>query len=143
MPIIHSTLLVSGTSVHIESRKEELDYWKHVAFILIFICTGITVKQTKIDKWIKQNAFRIPQGRFVCGLDKTVTSDIWGQDFVTLANTIGGRNMQQQRQWEQDAGEPEQRNMGSIWESRLADRSRTRCRMDGKAATMVFSRLSA
>ncbi|CZS82923.1 unnamed protein product [Fusarium graminearum] len=88
---------VSGTSVHIESRKEELDYWKHVAFILIFTCTGITVKQIKIDKWIKQNAFRIPQGRFVCGLDKTVTSDIWGQDFVTLANTIRGRNMQQQR----------------------------------------------
>ncbi|RBR24900.1 uncharacterized protein FIESC28_02318 [Fusarium coffeatum] len=110
---------------------QELDHWKDVPILLLLICTGITVKQKKIKRWMDKNASRIPQGRFICVLDETVTSDIWGQDFVTLAGTIRRQNMQQESPWEQDVRERRKRDIGGItWEGQLADRSRKRPRID-------------
>ncbi|KAJ4022731.1 hypothetical protein NW752_000060 [Fusarium irregulare] len=114
-----------------DNDMQEIDYWKDVPFLLLLICTGITVKQTKIKRWIEKNASRIPQGRFLCVLDETVTSDIWGQDFVTLAETIRKQNMQQQGPWEQEIREREQRDIGGVtWEGQLAHQSRKRPRID-------------
>lgn len=114
-----------------DEDMQELDYWKNVPVLLLLLCTGITVKQKRIERWMDKNASLIPQGRFICVLDETVTSDIWGQDFVTLADTIRRQNMQQQSPWEQDVRERRKRDIGGVtWEGQLADRSRKRPRID-------------
>jgi hypothetical protein len=59
-----------------DAESAEMEHWHNTPFILLLICTAITVKQEKIIKWKKKNAGRIPKGRFVCVLDETVTSSV-------------------------------------------------------------------
>ncbi|EEU36522.1 uncharacterized protein NECHADRAFT_81200 [Fusarium vanettenii 77-13-4] len=76
----------SGTREN--GRDEELTHWKGTKFLLLLICTGITVTREKLHQWMMKNSGRIQGGRFFCVLDETVTSDVWGQDFVALADAI-------------------------------------------------------
>ncbi|KAF5000254.1 hypothetical protein FGRMN_1886 [Fusarium graminum] len=78
-----------------DAECAESSQWLDTPFILLLICTGITVKQDKINKWIKKNCSRVPKGRFVCVLDETVTSSLWGEDFVALADAIKRQGTQQ------------------------------------------------
>ncbi|KAF5010811.1 hypothetical protein FDECE_3054 [Fusarium decemcellulare] len=90
------TLLDSNwhKSIGKTARNEELTHWAGTPFLLILICTGITVRQDRIDAWMRNNSGRIGDGRFFCVLDETVTSDIWGPDFVALADAIKTRKFE-------------------------------------------------
>lgn len=78
----------SSSSTGGGGREEELAHWTGATFLLLLICTGITVKRSRLDRWMVKNSGRIRRGRFFCVLDETVTSDVWGQDFVALADAI-------------------------------------------------------
>ncbi|KAL3608808.1 hypothetical protein FPOAC2_03818 [Fusarium poae] len=84
-----------------------------------------------IDKWIENKASRIPGGLFLCVLDGTVTSDIWGQDFVALADTIKKQNAREQRPSEQDVRKRRQMySDGIVGGDQLAYRLRKRRHLD-------------
>ncbi|KAF5679155.1 hypothetical protein FHETE_896 [Fusarium heterosporum] len=109
-----------------EAECAESDQWLDTPFILLLICTGITVKQDKIDKWIRMNFGRIPKGRFVCVLDETVTSSLWGEDFVALADAIKRQGTQQK---EASSRYRDKRGAsGDGTDTLLVDRSRKRTR---------------
>ncbi|KAH7002977.1 hypothetical protein EDB82DRAFT_564211 [Fusarium venenatum] len=130
------TLVESNWHKNIETaardkEMQELEHWKDTPVLLLLICTGITIKQKKIDKWIENNAAQISGGRFICVLDETVTSDIWGQDFVALADSIKRQNTQRQRSWVQDVRKRAQTyNDGVIGEDQLAYRFKKRRHLD-------------
>jgi hypothetical protein len=109
-----------------DAESAEMEHWHNTHFILLLICTAITVKQEKIIKWKKKNAGRILKGRFVCVLDETVTSSVWGHDFVALADAIKRQSTQQKKEGSHHNGKREAGE--AIAGTSLADRSRKRSR---------------
>ncbi|KAH7235127.1 hypothetical protein B0J15DRAFT_471362 [Fusarium solani] len=120
------------SSTRENGRDEELTHWAGTTFLLLLICTGITVTQEKLDQWMMKNSGRIQGGRFFCVLDETVTSDVWGQDFVALADAIKTKKVEMrggvmaQRQGG-NRGNRSHRD-GNASESQLPDRSKKRPR---------------
>ncbi|KAF4963152.1 hypothetical protein FSARC_8805 [Fusarium sarcochroum] len=113
-----------------DAEVAELEHWQGTPFLLLLNCTGITVKQDKIRRWMKKNSGRIAQGHFVCVLDETVTSDIWGQDFVVLADAIKRQNAQKDAR-EQDVNNNNQKRTDRVISgTQLTDRSKKRARGD-------------
>ncbi|KAF4501921.1 hypothetical protein FAGAP_1896 [Fusarium agapanthi] len=62
---------------------------------------GITVRQSRLQSWIRKNYNRIKANHFVCVLDKSVASSIWGNDFTALADAIRRQDSQKGKGWEQ------------------------------------------
>ncbi|QGI98587.1 hypothetical protein CEK26_011656 [Fusarium fujikuroi] len=84
-----------------EAEARELQHWGDTPFILLLVCTGITVRQTRLQSWIRKNYNRIKANHFICVLDKSVASSIWGSDFAALADAIRRQDSQKGRGWEQ------------------------------------------
>jgi hypothetical protein len=84
-----------------EAESGELEHWGDTPFVLLLVCTGITVKQARVQSWIRKNHNRIKANRFVCVLDETVASSIWGSDFAVLADAIRRQDSQKGKGWEQ------------------------------------------
>ncbi|KAI8717224.1 hypothetical protein NCS52_00797600 [Fusarium sp. LHS14.1] len=120
------------SSTRDNGRDEELIHWKGAKFLLLLICTGITVTQEKLHQWMMKNSGRIQRGRFFCVLDETVTSDVWGQDFVALADAIKTKKVEvrggvkAQRQGDNRGNRSS--GGGNASESQLPDRSKKRPR---------------
>ncbi|KAM0432197.1 hypothetical protein ACHAPT_004732 [Fusarium lateritium] len=109
------------------AREDELAHWAGTRFLLLLICTGITVKQDKINEWMRSNSKRITEGHFFCVLDETVTSDIWGQDFVALAEAIKTKKFEQPVS-EGEGKRGRQNHAGGTLGTQIPDRSRKRAR---------------
>ncbi|KAJ0140383.1 hypothetical protein HZ326_16703 [Fusarium oxysporum f. sp. albedinis] len=83
-----------------EAEASELEHWGDTPFVLLLVCTGITVKQARVQSWIRMNHNRIKANHFVCVLDETVASSIWGSDFAALADAIRRQDSQKGKGWE-------------------------------------------
>ncbi|KAI8670026.1 hypothetical protein NCS56_00806500 [Fusarium sp. Ph1] len=120
------------SSTRENGRDEELTHWTGTTFLLLLICTGITVTQEKLDQWMMKNSGRIQGGRFFCVLDETVTSDVWGQDFVALADAIKTKKVEMRGgvMAQRQGGNRGNRSHhdGNASESQLPDRSKKRPR---------------
>jgi hypothetical protein len=84
-----------------ETEARELQHWGDTPFVLLLLCTGITVRQTRVQSWIRKNHSRIRANHFVCVLDETVASSIWGSDFTALADVIRRQDAEKEKGWEQ------------------------------------------
>lgn len=84
-----------------EAESRELQHWGDTPFILLLVCTGIVVRQTRLQSWIRKNYNRIKANHFICFLDKSVASSIWGSDFAALADAIRRQDSQKGKGWEQ------------------------------------------
>ncbi|CVK96763.1 uncharacterized protein FMAN_11092 [Fusarium mangiferae] len=84
-----------------EAEARELQHWGDTPFILLLVCTGITVRQTRLQSWIRKNYDRIKANHFICVLDKSVASSIWGSDFAALVDAIRRQDSQEGKGWEQ------------------------------------------